>query len=107
MKRSLLLIALIFLPMKTVQANESFFDKKRKTVNCAEPLPIFTLAEKSNPSNSEVKKLCACIWTSFSDGGWEQKISEKIRAGVNPGPDVNEFIPRFGEALKKCGGQKL
>ena len=90
-----------------IAANESYFDKKDKAVICLEPLPKFTLGEKSNPSNKEVKNLCTCIWTSFPSGGWEQKTSEKIRAGLNPGQSGVEFIPRFGEALKKCGGYKL
>lgn len=87
--------------------DDSFFDTKNKTVNCAEPLPNFTLSYNSNPSKEQVKNLCSCIWRTFPDNGWEHDISKKIKNKQNPGPRINEFVPKFGEALKKCGGYKL
>lgn len=105
--KKLILYLVAFAFSNPIVANESYFDKKDREVVCAEPLPKFTLSEKSNPSNSEVKKLCTCIWTSFPNGGWEQRASEKLRAGLKPEQSTQAFANRFGEALKKCDGYKL
>ncbi len=102
----ILFIASLF-SFSAANAQESFFDKRQKSVSCAEPLPEFTLGADSNPTKSQVKNLCTCIWKSFPENGWEQDISKKIKNKQNPGPRVNEFVPKFGEALKKCGGYKL
>ena len=37
---------------------------------CKEPLPQFTLGATSNPSDAELAKLCACIWSKLPEGGW-------------------------------------
>ena len=95
------------LPPGLTYAKQSYFDTKNKSVVCAEPLPEFTLSANSNPSQSQVKGLCSCIWKSFPENGWEQEISKKITSKQNPGPKLGEFIPKFSEALKKCGGYKL
>jgi len=102
----ILLVAFMFFS-SAVKAQESFFDNRQKSVTCAEPLPEFTLRADSNPTKSQVKSLCTCIWKSFPENGWEQDISKKIRNNQNPGPRGNEFVPKFGNALKKCGGYKL
>jgi len=86
---------------------ESHFDRDKKLVICKESLPEFTLLETSNPDNSQVRKLCTCIWNSFPVGGWEQKTSTKIRNGQDPGWRGRGLISRFGNALEKCGGYKL
>jgi hypothetical protein len=88
-------------------ANESYFDKKDGEVVCAEPLPKFTLGEKSNPSKAQVQELCKCIWSSLPDGGWERDAATKARNNQKPNSRLGEFIPKFGESLKKCGGYKL
>jgi hypothetical protein len=51
--------------------------------------------------------LCSCVWNEFPKGGWEQKTSEKIRNGNDPGWRGKGFIQRFSKALDKCGGYKL
>lgn len=102
-----LLVLALLLSTGTVKAQESYFDKRQKSVICAEPLPEFTLRAESNPTQSQVKKLCTCIWKSFPENGWEHELSRKIKNKQNPGPKVSEFIPKFGDALQKCGGHKL
>lgn len=77
-------------------------------VRCKEPLPVFTLGEKSKPTQEQVTALCACIWGNL--GNWERSTSEKIVAGKKT--EVSEmymraFPSRFGSALEKCGGMKL
>jgi len=77
-------------------------------VHCAEPLPVFTLGENSNPTEEQVKALCECIWQNL--GSWERRVSEKIAQGKES--EVSEmhiraFPSRFGSALEKCGGMKL
>ena len=86
---------------------DSYFNKSEKAVVCKEPLPIFTLGENSNPNNKQVSKLCSCVWNEFPKGGWEQKTSEKIRNGNDPGWRGKGLIQRFSKALDKCGGYKL
>ncbi len=74
---------------------------------CEEPLPEFTLGPESDPSESELEQLCKCIWSKFPEDGWERRTSEKIVAGEDPGWRLEAFIPRFGAALKACGGYNL
>jgi hypothetical protein len=102
-----ILYLFLLLAINTVFANESFFDTKNKTVNCAEPIPQFTLSHNSSPSDKQVKKLCSCIWASFPNQGWEQKTFENLKAGLKPERMSSELINRFGEALKQCGGRTL
>jgi hypothetical protein len=77
-------------------------------VHCPEPLPVFTLGEKSNPTREQQAVLCACIWQNL--GSWERRVSEKIAQGKES--EVSEmhiraFPSRFGSAIEKCGGMKL
>jgi hypothetical protein len=78
-----------------------------RSFQCNEPLPEFTLGPKSNPSESELAKLCACVWAKLPEGGWERDISTKIRKGEDPGWRGRAFVPRFGEALNACGARNL
>ena len=86
---------------------ESYFDQKKKVVICAEPLPIFTLGEKSNPTSQQIKTLCSCIWNTFPADGWEQKTSRLIRSNQDPGERGRALISRFGDAIKSCDGMNL
>ena len=84
-------------------SGESYFDAANGFVRCAEPIPDFALVQESIPSNSEVKKLCSCIWSSFPDNGWERDVSTAVSQGRNPGPQVKAFVGRFGDVITKCG----
>lgn len=75
---------------------------------CKEPLPTFTLGEKSNPTKEQEAALCACIWQNL--GGWERDVSTKIvtgRASEISQMHLRAFPDRFGSVLEKCGGKKL
>lgn len=74
---------------------------------CKQPLPEFTLGPTSNPSDAELAKLCACVWSKLPEGGWERDVSAKIRRGEDPGWRGRGFIPRFGAAIDACGGSSL
>jgi hypothetical protein len=77
-------------------------------VRCKEPLPTFTLGEKSNPTKAQEAALCACIWQNL--GGWERDVSTKIAKGRESEISqmhLRPFPARFGSALEKCGGMKL
>jgi hypothetical protein len=77
-------------------------------VRCSEPLPVFTLGEKSNPTKDQETALCACIWQSL--GSWEREVSEKIAQGKQSeisALHMRAFPSRFGSAVKKCGGMNL
>jgi hypothetical protein len=78
-----------------------------RAFTCKEPLPVFTLRENSNPSEAQVAKLCACIWSKFPEGGWEREVSAKIRKGEDAGWRTRGFPPRFGATIDACGGDKL
>lgn len=79
-----------------------------KPIRCPQPLPEFTLGEKSNPSQRQIESLCECIWDKFPSDGWEREASALITKGKDPGfVKRNGFIGRFSEALNKCGGYKL
>ena len=78
-----------------------------RSFKCTQPLPEFTLGPASNPSDAELTKLCACIWSKLPEGGWEREVSAKIRRGENPGWRGRGFGPRFGAALDACGGRSL
>lgn len=97
---ALILSVLVFAALPASGAPRSFKCSK-------EPLPEFTLGESSNPSDADVAKLCACIWSKLPDGGWEREVSAKIRKGEDPGWRGRAFGPRFGAALEGCGGKKL
>ena len=75
---------------------------------CKEPLPTFTLGEKSNPTKVQEAALCACIWQNLD--GWEREVSEKIAKGKEREVSqmhMRAFPSRFGSAIEKCGGMKL
>ena len=74
---------------------------------CKQPLPEFTLGPASDPSDVELAKLCACLWSKLPEGGWEREVSAKIRGGEDPGWRGRGFVPRFAAALDACGGRKL
>lgn len=78
-----------------------------RSFKCTQPLPEFTLGPTSNPSDVEVEKLCACIWSKLPEGGWERAVSTQIRNGEDPGWRGRGFVPRFGGALDACGGGSL
>lgn len=104
---SLVSLILAILYSGIAHADDSYFDIKQKNVSCSQPLPIFTLGENSSPSKPQVQELCSCIWKSLPEGGWERDTAKKARDNYRPNPRLNEFIPKFGESLKKCGGYKL
>jgi hypothetical protein len=39
-----------------------------RSFKCKEPLPEFTLGPASNPSDAELAKLCACVWSKLPEG---------------------------------------
>ena len=87
--------------------SRSYFDSSQKVVICKEPLPEFTLNYDSNPSQSQTKKLCSCIWNKFPNPGHERETAIKIFNGEDPGWWVKAFIPKFNKAVKSCGGYDL
>lgn len=88
-------------------ASESYFDSDLKMVICKEPLPEFTLSETSQPTATQVIKLCSCVWNTFPSGGWEQQTSQQLRNGKNAGWRTRAFISRFGAAMERCGAYGL
>lgn len=75
---------------------------------CNEPLPEFTLNEMSDPTDAELKTLCLCIYRKLdaNDRHTSQAISEGRESDVTEA-DIQQFIPKFGEALERCGGKDL
>ncbi len=105
---SLLLITTTHSSYAEKQSSEqSHFDQSKKAVVCVEPLPVFTLGEKSNPTDKQVSELCSCIWNRFPAGGWEQRTAALIRNKQDPGWRGTALASRFSDSLKECGGYKL
>jgi hypothetical protein len=80
-----------------------------RSFRCQQPLPEFTLGEKSNPTDEQVTRLCQCIWDNL--GTWEKRVAVALSKNESPteplpSPELNKyaFINRFGEAYTKCGG---
>lgn len=76
--------------------------------HCKEPLPVFTLGEKSHPTKAQEASVCSCVWENLQ--GWERDTSEKIAQGKESEVSwmhMRGFMPRFGSAIEKCGGMKL
>lgn len=75
---------------------------------CEEPLPEFTLNATSDPTDAQLADLCACIYGNLgeSDRNISLAIVEERQSNVSP-EDVQQFIPKFGAALKKCGGDRF
>ena len=102
-KTTLALVAVLIVPILALPTSGG-----PRSFKCSkEPLPEFTLGEKSNPSDAEVAKLCACIWSKLPEGGWERRVAEQSSKGEDPGWRWRGFLPQFGAALKACGGDKL
>ena len=90
------------------KASQPISEGPHYEAHCKEPLPVFSLGEHSNPTKAQEEKLCSCIWNNLS--GWERDVSEKLAQGK--GSEVSAlhmqaFPPRFGAAVKKCGGMDL
>jgi hypothetical protein len=88
-------------------ASSSYYDQSKREVICAEPLPVFTLGEKSNPTQQQVSALCTCIWNKFPKDGWERRTSQLIRNNQDPGWRGGGLLSRFGDAIKACDGMTL
>lgn len=62
----------------------------------------------ANPSDKELAELCACIHSSLSPT--DRELSRTIVAGeeakLDP-EDLQAFIPRFGDALRQCSGNRF
>lgn len=92
----------------SVSIGAELANAKPYEVRCKEPLPLFTLGEKSNPTKAQEAALCTCIWENL--GSWERQTSEKIVAGKESEISqlyLRAFPARFGKAVEKCGGMKL
>ncbi len=83
-------------------------DFEPRSFKCVEPLPEFTLSRNSNPTDAQIQELCGCISINLSEA--DRLISKAVVEGresdISP-TELQEFIPRFGDALNHCGGNNL
>jgi hypothetical protein len=89
-------------PPATAQAGKHY------EAHCSQPLPVFTLGERSHPTPEQESALCACIWGNLGD--WGREISTKIATGKEA--EVSKlwesaFTSKFGASVRKCGGMEL
>ena len=100
----------LFISQSNYSIAKSVFNSETKVVSCDEPLPIFTLDEKSQPSNKEISNLCSCIWKKIPQKKWRE-ISKKARDGSVKSEEeqflADLFATPFREAFIACGGQKF
>jgi len=75
---------------------------------CTEPLPEFTLSETSNPTDAQLDQLCSCIYAELeaSESETSKAIAERRESDVSQA-DIQRFIPKFGAALERCGGNEM
>jgi hypothetical protein len=81
---------------------------KPRSFVCEQPLPEFTLSATSDPTDAQLAELCACIYSGLGEDDKEisQAIVEERRSDVTPA-EVQQFIPKLGAELQRCGGNKL
>ena len=75
---------------------------------CNEPLPEFTLSKTSNPTDAQLDQLCSCIYGELKSV--DRKISRAIaeeRSSDLTQADIQQFIPKFGAAIERCGGNEM
>lgn len=101
MKATLLVLLLTFMQ----HSNAASF----LTFKCEKPDIEFTLGENSNPSKSQLLKLCNCLDSKISD---KAKVinstfkSDKSNKNVTE-EDLRFFINELGNAMTSCGAQDL
>lgn len=108
MKLKFLLIAIILSGCSQESESPVVSQGSKYEARCKEPIPVFTLGEKSNPTKEQENALCTCVWDNLK--GWEREVSKKLAEGKQS--EVSEmhmraFPPRFGGAIEKCGGMNL
>lgn len=108
MKYRILLIAIILSGCSQESEPPAVYQSSKYEAHCKEPLPVFTLGEKSNPTRAQESMLCSCIWKNLK--GWEREVSQKLSEGKQS--EISEmhmraFPPRFGRAIEKCDGMNF
>lgn len=108
MKYKILLIAIILSGCGQESGSPVVSEGSKYEAHCKEPLPVFSLGEKSNPTKAQEAALCSCVWKNLK--GWEREVSKKFSEGKQS--EISEmhmraFPPRFGSAIEKCGGMNL
>jgi len=77
-------------------------------VVCDEPIPEFTLGNNSNPSETQVKSLCDCIWKNLDGADKELFLSiEEGKANSISAVDQQRLTSSLGSSIRACGGMGL
>lgn len=84
-----------------------------KMFSCGDKLPQFTLGVQTRLTDRQLETLCTCVSNNLEnkakETGIELATAEKTNrkfddAGIQR---IKEFSYAFGNAIKKCGGDKL
>jgi hypothetical protein len=77
-------------------------------VHCSQPLPAFTLGEKSSPTPDQEAALCTCIWENLVPAD-RKTLEATSQGGKLPlsRAQMREVAVRFGAVVERCGGKDL
>lgn len=78
----------------------------RLTFECESPNIKFTLGENSNPSKSDLLKLCNCLDETLSEKS--KQINSLIKSKKNVSKkDFSDFLSDYNQSMQICGAFKL
>ena len=84
-------------------ASSVSWDGRLSEVQCNQFPGKFTLGENQKVEENEIEGLCGCISSRFREKGWELDTFQKISAGEQVNPLLqNAAIARFGKAVNYC-----
>ncbi len=93
--------------------SQSLPSQTHNTFSCGDKLPQFTLGVQTQLTDRQLETLCTCVSNNLDskakETGIELATAEKTNrkfddAGIQR---IKEFSYAFGNAIKKCGGDKL
>jgi hypothetical protein len=91
----------------SVEIAVSEIDETR-VFDCKNSFPPFSLGATSNPSQSDLSKLCSCIWAELPDAS--RQFSSELASNGNKADDsklAQIFATSAGIAMRSCGAEDL
>ena len=107
MKKNLAVLLLAIGIAAPSLASSVSWDGRLSEVQCNQFPGKFTLGENQKVDENEIEGLCGCISSRFREKGWELDTFQKISAGEQVNPLLqNAAIARFGKAVNYCSAGK-
>jgi hypothetical protein len=107
MKKNFAVLLLVIGIATPSLASSVSWDGRLSEVQCSQFPGKFTLGENQKVEENEIEGLCGCISSRFREKGWELDTFQKISAGEQVNPLLqNAAIARFGKAVNYCSAGK-